>query len=125
MSCCRMRWSRRGGPVRADVLTFEPVELIATKLRALYQRRKGRDLFDLWLALTEMALDPDDILARFAPYRPDGYTTATAPANLQEHIGHGGFRGDVGNLVVADSAFDVDIAAALVTDQLLGQLDQL
>ncbi len=31
----------------AEVLTFEPTELIATKLRALYQRRKGRDLFDL------------------------------------------------------------------------------
>ena len=33
---------------RADVLTFQSAELIATKLRALYQRRKGRDLFDLW-----------------------------------------------------------------------------
>lgn len=108
---------------RADVLTFEPAELVATKLRALYQRRKGRDLFDLWLALTEMALNPDDILACFAPYRPDGYTTATAVANLQEHVGHGGFRGDIVNLVVADSAFDVDDAAALVTDRLLTHLD--
>lgn len=102
---------------RADVLTFEPAELVATK------RRKGRDLFDLWLALTEMALASDDVLACFAPCRPDGYTTATAVANLQEHVGHGGFRGDVANLVVADSAFDVDIAAALVTDRLLSHLD--
>ncbi len=31
----------------ADVLTDEPEELLGTKLRALYQRRKGRDLFDL------------------------------------------------------------------------------
>src|SRR5947207_4494711 len=37
---------------RADILTFEPEELLATKLRALYQRSKGRDLFDLWLGLT-------------------------------------------------------------------------
>ena len=32
----------------ADIITYEIDELIATKLRALYQRRKGRDLFDLW-----------------------------------------------------------------------------
>jgi predicted nucleotidyltransferase component of viral defense system len=39
---------------KTEVLTFDPAELVATKLRALYQRKKGRDLFDLWLALTEM-----------------------------------------------------------------------
>jgi len=33
----------------ADISTFQPSELLATKLRALYQRSKGRDLFDLWL----------------------------------------------------------------------------
>ncbi len=32
---------------RADISTFELDELLATKMRALYQRRKGRDLFDL------------------------------------------------------------------------------
>jgi predicted nucleotidyltransferase component of viral defense system len=34
----------------ADIVTFSTEELLATKLRALYQRRKGRDLFDLWIA---------------------------------------------------------------------------
>jgi predicted nucleotidyltransferase component of viral defense system len=29
-------------------MTYELDELMATKLRALYQRRKDRDLFDLW-----------------------------------------------------------------------------
>lgn len=31
----------------AEVLTYAPAELLGTKLRALYQRKKGRDLFDL------------------------------------------------------------------------------
>ncbi len=35
-----------------EVTTFQQEELLATKVRALYQRRKGRDLFDLWLGLT-------------------------------------------------------------------------
>ena len=30
------------------IITYRLEELMATKLRALYQRRKGRDLFDLW-----------------------------------------------------------------------------
>lgn len=34
---------------KTQVLTFDPAELVATKLRALHQRKKGRDLFDLWL----------------------------------------------------------------------------
>ncbi len=40
----------------AEVGVFDPVEMSSTKLRALYQRKKGRDLFDLWLALTSWRL---------------------------------------------------------------------
>ncbi len=53
----------------ADVLTFAPSELLSTKIRALYQCRKGRDLFDLWLALTELGLRGDEIVSAFWPYR--------------------------------------------------------
>ncbi len=52
---------------QSDVRTFQRVELVATKIRALYQRSKGRDLFDLWLALDQLALDPNGILAAFEP----------------------------------------------------------
>jgi len=107
---------------RADVLTFEPAELIATKLRALYQRRRGRDLFDLWLALTQMRLEPDEILACFVPYRPDGYSAAAAVANLAGHVAEPGFRGDLLDLVVEDTGFDVQEAADLVTTELLSRL---
>lgn len=51
----------------AEVLTFSTAELVATKLRALYQRKKGRDLFDLWLVLTRTDVEPDDILAALPP----------------------------------------------------------
>jgi predicted nucleotidyltransferase component of viral defense system len=43
---CRSDWFTGS----ADVVTFSKEELLATKLRALYQRRKGRDLYDLWIA---------------------------------------------------------------------------
>lgn len=41
-------------------------ELLGTKLRALYQRRKGRDLFDLWWALEHDDAGPDEIVDCFA-----------------------------------------------------------
>jgi len=34
----------------STVLTYSIEELLATKLRALYQRKKGRDLYDFWYA---------------------------------------------------------------------------
>ena len=40
----------------APVTTFTDAEMMSTKLRALYQRKKGRDLFDMWLGLTQMGL---------------------------------------------------------------------
>lgn len=58
----------------ADVQTFDPAELVATKIRALFQRSKGRDLFDLWLAITRLGVTPEDLVACFGPYRPDGYS---------------------------------------------------
>lgn len=52
----------------AEIASFEPEELFGTKLRALLQRRKSRDLFDLHLGLDQLALDPDKIIACFEHY---------------------------------------------------------
>lgn len=107
----------------AQVLTFRPAELVATKIRALYQRSKGRDLFDLWLALDHLGLAPDDILAAFSPYRPDGLTSHRAQANLARKLTDPTFRGDLDPLVTAKPAnYDIDTAAELVTDRLLSRL---
>ena len=52
----------------SDVITYEIDELIATKLRALYQRRKGRDLFDLWHVMTNKLINLDQVVDIFAKY---------------------------------------------------------
>lgn len=107
----------------AKVLTFQPAELVATKIRALYQRSKGRDLFDLWLALTDLRLDPAEILAAFGPYRPDGLTAKQSTANLQRMLADPTFRNDLAPLLNnAPTAYDVDAAADLVIDRLLDRL---
>ncbi len=105
----------------ANVLTFAPAELVSTKIRALYQRKKGRDLFDLWLALTEMRLDPTEIVGCFtARYRPDGYTAALAIANLDAKLTDRAFRTDLEPLVGAwPDGYDIDMAATLIRERLL------
>jgi predicted nucleotidyltransferase component of viral defense system len=51
-----------------DIHTYELDELLGTKLRALYQRKKGRDLFDLALGLKKPSADADRIVAAFSDY---------------------------------------------------------
>lgn len=104
----------------AEVLTFTTAELVSTKLRAMFQRSKGRDLFDLWLALTHLHVAPRDILASFSPYRPDGYTAERAVENLRAKMDDETFRTDLDLLVTHwPDGYSIDDAAELVIDQLL------
>lgn len=51
-----------------DITSFEPEELFGTKLRALLQRRKNRDLFDLHHGLEQLAMDQGKLIACFDHY---------------------------------------------------------
>ena len=53
---------------QAEIVSFVPEELFGTKLRALLQRRKNRDLFDLAQGLEQWAFDVDKLLASFDHY---------------------------------------------------------
>ncbi|HMM49491.1 MAG TPA: nucleotidyl transferase AbiEii/AbiGii toxin family protein [Miltoncostaeaceae bacterium] len=44
-----------------EILTFEVPALIGSKFRALGQRRKGRDLSDVWLARQELFISDDEL----------------------------------------------------------------
>lgn len=48
--------------------TYQLEELMATKLRALYQRRKGRDLFDLWFVSNKNLVDITKVIDIFYKY---------------------------------------------------------
>jgi predicted nucleotidyltransferase component of viral defense system len=51
-----------------EIASFAPEEMFGTKLRALLQRNKNRDLFDLFHGLEQLALDPDRLVACFDHY---------------------------------------------------------
>ncbi len=51
-----------------EIVSFDAEELFATKLRALLQRRKNRDLFDLNEGLNQLDLNPDKLIRCFEFY---------------------------------------------------------
>lgn len=82
-----------------DVPTFALEELVATKLRAMYQRSKGRDVFDLWLVDRTFHIDPRFVAACFAPYRPDGWSAELAIENLNRKLASPPYLQDLRPLV--------------------------
>ncbi len=50
------------------VRPYQLNELIGTKLRALYQRSKGRDLFDIWYVLKMDLVDCEAVINVFNKY---------------------------------------------------------
>lgn len=107
----------------AQVKTFTTRELVATKIRALYQRRKSRDVFDMWLALTQLGVTGEDLLAVFEPYHPAGLTAAIAIANLREKLTVADFHQDLDPFVTTPpDGYDLNAAAELVIDRVLSKL---
>jgi len=58
------RWHR----AKTEIASFEPEEIFGTKFRALLQRRKNRDLFDLNEGLKQLSMNPDKLIACFEYY---------------------------------------------------------
>ena len=110
---------------QADIATFELDELLATKMRALYQRRKGRDLFDLTVGLTDGRSDAGRIIAVFREYmkREDSLVTrAMFERNLAEKIGNTQFNADMSALLRPRYEWRPTEAAQTVFEQLISLL---
>jgi predicted nucleotidyltransferase component of viral defense system len=108
-----------------ELPVYEIDELLGTKMRALYQRRKGRDLFDLWLAGARAAVDPDRVVTCFRRYlEHDGQSVSRAEfeANLLPKLADPGFGRDVEPLVAPGTDWDADAAAKYVLETLVSRL---
>jgi len=106
----------------ASILTYQLDELLGTKVRALYQRSKGRDLFDLWFAFTGAAVQPERVVRCFLQYMMhEGHKVSRAELeqNLSEKFKEDDFVGDIGPLLITDSGFDFREAADFLMNQLL------
>jgi len=110
---------------RCQATTFSLEELLGSKTRALFQRRKGRDLFDLWMGLTTGKADPEKIIIAFDRFlQTDGLRISRNAFlhNLDEKLSNPVFTGDIRSLISRDVVFDFEAAAELVREQLLEKL---
>jgi len=100
-------------------------EQLGTKMRALYQRKKGRDLYDLWVALQTGNADRDRVLECFDHYMDhDGLSVSRAQceANLAAKLDSVAFREDVQLLVSSDAPYDPATAWEFVHAELISRL---
>jgi predicted nucleotidyltransferase component of viral defense system len=110
---------------KAQITTYEIDELLGTKLRALYQRRKGRDLFDLWLALDKKLLDPERVIACFTQYiqqQGQSISRAQFEQNIYEKQSDRAFLEDIQPLLRADLDYDPGLAMKRVRESLIEKL---
>ena len=104
----------------ASISTYALDELLSTKLRALYQRRKGRDLFDLWWAVRCTEVDFDRVALCFTKYlEQEGRRISRAEfeANFAQKVDDPAFTADVGPLLAPGVDWDRVDAARLVAEQ--------
>jgi len=105
----------------AFLLTYPLDELLGTKVRALYQRKKGRDLFDLWTAFTTIKVLPERVIGCFLRYMENEgrrVSRAEFERNLLAKLDNPGFLEDVGPLLMDARAYDVHQAVDFVIKQL-------
>lgn len=115
---------------RAQALTYPLEELLGTKLRAFYQRKKGRDLFDLSVALAQHPdLDRERVIECFQRYMEhtgSRVSRAEFEANLADKMADPVFHGDIEPLLAlteaVGGAFDAVQAAEAVMAQLIAKL---
>jgi predicted nucleotidyltransferase component of viral defense system len=105
----------------AEVVTVALPDLLATKLRALYQRRKGRDLFDLHAALDRFPdLDFPGLLRGFhRVMEREGRSLSWREfeANVTSKLQHALFAADVPPLLVSGE-FNPEKAWEMLADRL-------
>ncbi len=117
----------RDKPVQTRIKGFDIHEMLGTKMRAMFQRTRGRDLFDLYWALTKSPLpvDPAAIIASFEHYlKQEGTKAGRAEfiGILDDHLKDRGFCSDMQPLLRADINYDPQAAGKYVKTHLLNLL---
>lgn len=109
----------------AGLRTYELDELLGTKLRALYQRKKGRDLFDLALALKQEGVSPARVVEAFSKYmaaEEASISRALFEQNLHAKKSDPVFTADMTPLLATGQTWTFDDAYGLVLRELIERL---
>ncbi len=119
---------------QCNINTFRLEELLGTKLRALYHRLKGRDLYDIYRALIlKPELDKRAILTCYHVYIKESLKGSGANPPSQKvylksvdlKINDPEFIGDTTALLRLEEEYDPQAAYELVRNELLTKIDEI
>lgn len=109
-----------------SIRTYNINELLGTKLRALYQRKKGRDLFDLDYARLNMEINLDEIIQCFNEYML--FAVDNIPTqkqfllNIEEKENDPNFIGDMEGLIRPEVQYDQSAAFEWLKNEVITKL---
>ena len=111
------------------ITTYKLEELVGTKLRALYQRKKGRDLYDMHKALVHVPdLNKETILKCYHEYMQ--FSVEHPPTqkmylqNMETKMRDDEFIGDIRGLIRPTENYDQQMAYELIRTELLENIDE-
>ncbi len=111
----------------AQLTSYQFEELLGTKLRALYQRKKGRDLFDLFIALQRKEVNIEKVLQCYKKYME--FVVDKAPSykqfvnNMQEKMEDPEFTNDMQSLLRTGIAFNANDAYSLIRETFIDKME--
>lgn len=112
---------------KCKINTYHLEELLGSKLRALYQRSKGRDLYDQYQALTKSAnLDIAKVIQCY--YRYIDFSEGESPSqdlylkNIIEKMSDPEFIGDTVGLIKREDDWDPHVAFKLIKEKIIDNL---
>lgn len=115
--------------IQTRIKGYEIHEMLGTKMRAMFQRKRGRDLFDLYWALTKSTrpIDPSAIIESFQHYlKQEGTKAGRAEfvEILNAHLKDRGFCSDMEPLLRSGIIYDPQAAGSFIKANLLSLLPE-
>jgi predicted nucleotidyltransferase component of viral defense system len=111
---------------QCEIVSYQLEELMGTKLRALYQRKKGRDLFDLHKALENKNPNTDNVIKCYHKYISfsDGESPSQTVylANMEEKMQEDVFLNDTQTLLRPSLVFNPSKAYEVVKKELIEKI---
>lgn len=96
---------------QSNLITYFIEELLGSKMRALFQRKKGRDLFDLWYSFSQKQIDAQRVLDSFDQFIRHNELAILKDEyieNVHDKISDPIFRNDIAGLIRPDFEYDID-----------------
>ncbi len=110
---------------KAEIRTYQLDELMGTKLKALFQRSKGRDLYDVWFVLKNNLIDCQavvDIFRYYCEKENVSVSRAQFEQNLFEKNKSRKFHQDIFNVITRDVHWPPSEAFEMVDSKLVSLL---